>query len=116
MPMFFIGRPPEPPRESVPAKKAGGETGEKKLGGPVALRTYKSSRQRTVHSASPAMPQLELEVPKVAAMVTAANVVAKLPFFAEMDPEALLSTFREKFLAKGSTLTKKGLLDLFLGA
>ena len=59
---------------------------------------------------------LELDVPKPAAMVTAANVVAKLPFFAEMDAEALLTTFREKLLPKGSTLTKARLLDLFLGA
>jgi hypothetical protein len=59
---------------------------------------------------------LELEVPPLAALVTSANVVAKLPFFAEMDVEALLATFREKFLPKGTTLTKARLLDLFLGA
>jgi hypothetical protein len=60
---------------------------------------------------------LELEVPKLEAMVSAANIVAKLPFWAEMDPEALLAAYREKILPKGGPLLSKArLLDLFLGA
>jgi hypothetical protein len=59
---------------------------------------------------------LETEVPTLQALTVAANIVAKLPFWAEMDVEALLTTFREKLLPKGSTLTKARLLDLFLGA
>ena len=62
------------------------------------------------------MPALELEVAALDAVVKAANVVAKQPWFAEFDPEALLTTFREKLGAKNSTLTQARLLELFLGA
>ena len=59
---------------------------------------------------------MELKLLPLEAHVKAANVVAKLPFFAEMDPEALLTTFREKCMKEGGTLTLDGLLALFLGA
>lgn len=51
----------------------------------------------------------------VADAVTAANVIAKLPFFAELDPDAVLTTFREKQLAASSELTAEGLQALFYG-
>ena len=58
---------------------------------------------------------MELTVKSIESLTVAANIVAKLPFWNEMDPEALLSTYREKLLRKGTTLTKEGLLELFLG-
>ncbi len=43
----------------------------------------------------------------------AANVIAKLPFFAEMDPEAVLASFRETAAGK-TTLDAMGLFNLFV--
>ena len=57
---------------------------------------------------------LETKITPLADLVIAANVIAKLPFFADFDPEALLATFREKALPKGSTLDAPGLLQLFI--
>jgi hypothetical protein len=58
---------------------------------------------------------MELSVKSIESLTASANVVAKLPFWGEMDIEALLSMYREKFLKRGSTLTKETLLELFLG-
>ena len=58
---------------------------------------------------------MELKLLPLEAHIKAANIVAKLPFFAEMDPEALLTTYREKGLKEGGTLTLESLLALFLG-
>ena len=58
----------------------------------------------------------ESTITPVADLIVAANVIAKLPFFAEFDPEALLATFREKSLPKGTTLNAVDLLQLFIGA
>lgn len=59
---------------------------------------------------------MELKLKPLDAHVKAANVIAKLPFFTEMDPEALLTTYREKLLKQGGSLTFESLLTLFLGA
>ena len=52
----------------------------------------------------------------VADAVTAANIVAKLPFWAELDTEAVLATFREKHLPQSSDLTIESLQALFYGS
>lgn len=59
---------------------------------------------------------MELKLKPLDAHVKAANVIAKLPFFTEMDPEALLTTYREKLLKQGGSLTFESLLTLFLGS
>ncbi len=46
----------------------------------------------------------------------AANIIAKLPLWTELDPEAVLTAFREKALPQGPELTLAGLQALFYGA
>lgn len=58
-----------------------------------------------------------MDIQPVADVVTAANVVAKLPFWAELDAEALLVAYREKLAPKAGaagTITAAGLKELFL--
>ena len=45
-----------------------------------------------------------------------ANILAKLPAWADLDAEALLSIFREKMFPTSPDLTPKLLHDLFLSA